>query len=74
MNTCKSNWVRHLRLPYLELYLDIGLLQIQTELMTESYEMLCRNYIALRITLLHKWGWHFRLYSPDIWRATHREY
>ena len=56
--------VRHLRPPYLDLRLDIGLLQIQTELMTERYEQMCRNYIALRITLLHKWGGHFRLYSP----------
>ena len=51
-------------LPYLDLWLDIGLLQIQTELLTERYEEFSRVYIGMRITVLKRWGWRFRLYSP----------
>lgn len=60
-----SAWVRHLRThpPYLDFWLDIGLLRIRTELMNERCENRTRVYISLEIKILRKWGWRFRLYS-----------
>lgn len=56
-----------MKLPYLYLWLDCWLVQVGTELMHERYEFLCREYIGLRITLCHRWGFHVRLYSPHSW-------
>lgn len=48
--------------PCLDLWLDIGLLKIHTELMHECFAMRQYNVIHLHVKLLGKWGFRFRLY------------
>lgn len=51
-------------IPHLDVWLDIGIVQVKTELWNYCYDRTSRQYITLRVTLFYKWGFHFRLYSP----------
>lgn len=50
-------------LPYLDLWLDIGLLQVQTELWNFDYQRMVHTRINLSVKLFRKWGFRFKLYS-----------
>ena len=54
-----------MKLPYLDFWLDINILQIKTELLYYERASQVKSYICMKVTLFHKWGFHFRLYSPD---------
>jgi hypothetical protein len=50
-------------LPYLEIYVRLPLLTVQTELLTERCDSAQFHYICLRVRLW-KWETFFRLYRP----------
>lgn len=50
-------------LPYLEIYVRLPLLTVQTEFLTERFETAQFHYIGLRIRLW-KWETFLRLYRP----------
>lgn len=54
---------RHIKFPYLDLYINTPLLAIRTELMNEAYERYTYEYIGVYIKLW-KWDTRFRLYEP----------
>lgn len=51
--------------PYIDLWLDVGFLQIKTDLMCYRFETMTYQYITLGIKLFWKWGFSFRLYRPE---------
>jgi len=50
--------------PYVDFWLNIGILRIATELMHERTECLTREYIAVTVVVFWRYGFRFRLYSP----------
>jgi hypothetical protein len=60
----RIKWRRFL--PYLEIYISIPYVTIQTELMNERQESMTFQYISLSVRV---WKWHtaFRLYKPREW-------
>jgi hypothetical protein len=54
------------RWPYLDLWLDIGLLSVSTALWRERYETCTKDYVLVSVKVLGRWGFRFRLYSPDL--------
>lgn len=54
---------RHLKLPYLDFYLRVPLLQIRADLFYERYERFTYEYIGLYVSFW-KWDFTFRLYEP----------
>ena len=49
--------------PYLRLHLDLGFLQLHTEVMTRHHEMYAQKYISLYWKLF-KWDGELTLYKP----------
>jgi hypothetical protein len=54
-----------MNLPYLDFHLNLCVLEISTSLMYERHEAQIHDFILLRTRLLGKWGFSFRLYSPN---------
>jgi hypothetical protein len=52
------------RLPYFEFHFDIFILEIQTELFCEVFDMMETRYILLDFRLFRRYGFAFRLYTP----------
>ena len=57
-----KNWRNYL--PYLDFWFDISWIQIRTALMREAINYDVFEYIVLKVTIFHKWGFDIRLYSP----------
>lgn len=53
-----------MNLPYVSLWCDLWLLQIGTAVMYEALDARTYEYIRVKVTVLHRWGFSFRLYSP----------
>lgn len=53
----RFNW------PFLEFYLAIPFIRIQTAVMREPHDMYAYEYIGMRVEIW-KWKWQFRLYRP----------
>lgn len=58
--------------PLLDLWVDVGLLQVSTNAMSRQVNMDAVLYLSLRITLLHKWGFHVRLYDTGLRQMENR--
>lgn len=52
-----------MKLPYLDLWADLWVIQLQTELMKMRYEARYFVIVSLRVTFFHKWGFRFKLYK-----------
>lgn len=62
MATYKRKWWRNI---YLEFYLNIPLLRIETRLFKEAFERYAYDICRVHIQLW-KWSWDFKLYKrPD---------
>jgi hypothetical protein len=55
-------WKRYI--PYIDVWVNFGVLQIKTDIMNERLETMTREYFVLRVTLFFKYGFSIRLYSP----------
>lgn len=60
MSKPRRKWPR----PYVNLWIDVWILQVRTEIMNESYEAQVTRWIVLEITILHRHGFSFKLYAP----------
>lgn len=49
--------------PLLDVWIDVGLLQIQTSLWRDNLNFDGREYVIVDARLLRKWGFRFRLYD-----------
>lgn len=54
---------RHLKMPYLDLYLRLPLIEARTDLMHEAIERCAYEYIGLYLKVW-KWSFKLRLYEP----------
>lgn len=65
----KPKWLKILDscipLPYLNLWLDTGVITIKTDLWREVYEDDYFVYIRCSVRLFWKWGFDFNLYRPN---------
>jgi hypothetical protein len=50
--------------PYLEIWIDLWIIQVHTDLMTQNVARYTEEWVLLHITIFHKWGFRFRLYCP----------
>jgi len=55
-----------IRLPYLNFWLDVYILEIRTHVNTKSDYKMVTNWIVLEVRVFHKWGFSFELYSPEM--------
>lgn len=51
--------------PYLDVWIDVGFFQLKTSLFRERYELDAKEYVRVHITVFHRWGFNFNLYSPN---------
>lgn len=60
MNALKR-WKSYL--PYLDLWIDLGVLQVRTDVMCENMMNQTFEYILISVTVMRKWGFRLKLYS-----------
>lgn len=51
--------------PFLDLWIDIGLLQVSTTLNKTCDISETDEHLSLQLTILNRWGIRFRLYKPN---------
>ena len=56
---------RRLKMPYLDLYIRLPLLDVRTDLMMTAIERNVYEYIGLYVRFW-KWSFTFRLYEPGV--------
>lgn len=49
-------------IPHLDLWLDIWLIQVQTQILYRSHEDRTDRWVQLRLSFFYKYGFSFRLY------------
>jgi len=57
-----SKWLRWL--PYFYLWVDIGILEVQTSIIHRNNNCQEIEWLRLLVKVFHKWGFEFELYSP----------
>lgn len=50
--------------PYLNLWVDLWIIQVGTDLFLERIDRYTKEWIGVRVTLFRRWGFSFRLYTP----------
>ena len=61
-------WLRCSAWPYLHLWLDVGFLEIGTQVLYYSLEDMTVRWVVLRVKVFRTWGFDVRLYTPEGWR------
>lgn len=56
-----SNWKKYL--PYVDLWVDLGVLQVMTDIMYENIMNQTFEYLVISVTVMRRWGFRFKLYS-----------
>ena len=60
MNALKR-WKNYL--PYLDLWVDFGILQVRTDIMCKNIMNDTFEYLVISVRVMRKWGFEFKLYS-----------
>ena len=56
-----SNWKKYL--PYVDLWVDLGVLKVMTDIMYENIMNQTFEYLVISVTVMRRWGFRFKLYS-----------
>lgn len=56
--------------PYLDLWFDVGFLELRSIVQRECRECDLIDHVHLRVRIFRRWGFKFRLYTPGLvrWR------
>lgn len=58
--------------PYLDVWFDCWLFQLQTAIWRTAWHIDCREYVILEFRILRKWGFRVRLYETGLRIAERR--